>query len=195
MRFDRIVGFDTDTKGGYGVIDLTRRVITASHYYTRNDTSVKDTNRLRLDLAKTSVDFIGTFGRPTNDLYVLEEQRGMPKQNSVSVFTLGLVNGHLQGMLTLTAEAMKPKNTYKVVYHHSTDWKHGMGVTAEKQTNIDLFFRLFPNAPKEYRETKNITLCEGVLIAIYGYAQWYIDDGKKPPAIDWKKFSVEKPFH
>lgn len=92
----------------------------------------------------------------------LERVGAMPKQGVTGTFNFGLNYGWIQGVLyalRIPVETVRPQ-----------EWKKKFGVTADKNTSIDVCKKLFPGVSlkkSDRSRTDNDGMAEALLLAMY----------------------------
>lgn len=88
-------------------------------------------------------------------MFCIEDVHAMPKQGVSSTFKFGMAVGAIQAIVELT------RSPWVIVRPQA--WKKDMGVTAQKNTSLELARQLWPSAP--LKRAKDHGVAEALLLA------------------------------
>ena len=98
------------------------------------------------------------------DAIWIESVHAMPGQGSVSGFSLGVTYGSCLTAASTTIGRDANEVAPQV-------WKKAAGVTADKQTSLDLAIELWPDHAAKFARKKDADRAEAALIARHGWLQ------------------------
>lgn len=162
------------TKGLFAVYLLPNTTMLVNGK-NRNVLDVQELGRLMRALAPHTPHIKGV---------TLEQQAGMPDQDSASTFFFGKTVGQIESALhTACPDIIKPR------WVRGVDWKGSMKLTSDKAQARALAAKVFPNAATIWRRgftTERTSSAEALLIALWGaigkvtLAKTYVPWPKQP---------------
>ena len=160
------IGIDTDSRGSMALVDFTQGLFAV--YLLPNTTiKVNGKNRNILDVQE-----LGRLMRalaphsPNIQGVTMEQQAGLPEQDSSSTFFFGKTVGQIEAALhTACPQIVAPR------WVRGVDWKGSMKLSSDKAEARALAAKLFPNAAPIWRRgftTERTSAAEALLLALWG---------------------------
>lgn len=163
-----VLGVDTDAKGSIAVLDLndlthpTLDIYPIPHLYKELSSGTK---RIQVDypVLITLMTDLTSYA----DVAWLEEQRGMPGQDSAAMFGFGNTYGDIRTATSAGFQANQKVDDIRFV--HSLVWKPSLRLDDDKKKALALASALFPECKAAWKlVSKHTSAAEAALIALYG---------------------------